>query len=56
MPSRRCSVMRFLVFGGSRGNDEAGVTKQESKNAEIAGILREHSEMLKNISEQLSQI
>ena len=40
----------------SREKDEAGTSKQESEDAKIDGILREHSEMLKNISEKLSQI
>ena len=45
-----------LMESMSRGKDEAGMSKQVPENAEIDGILREHSEMLKNISEKLSQI
>jgi len=40
----------------SRGKDESGQSKQKSEDREIDGILREHSEMLKSISEKLSQI
>lgn len=42
-----------LMESMSRGNDEAGASKPTHVDAEIAGILREHSEMLKNISAQL---
>ena len=45
-----------LMESMSREKDEAGTSKQESEDAKIDGILREHSEMLKNISEKLSQI
>ena len=45
-----------LMESMSREKDEAGTAKQESEDAKTDGILREHSEMLKNISEKLSQI
>ena len=45
-----------LMESMSRGKDEDGQSKQESENTEIDDILREHSEMLRNISEKLSQI
>ena len=45
-----------LMESMSRGKDKAEPAKLESEDTEIDGILREHSEMLKNISEKLSQI
>ena len=45
-----------LMESMSRGKDKAGMSKQGSEDTDIDGILREHSEMLKNISEKLSQI
>ena len=45
-----------LMESMSQEKDEAGSSKPESEDGEIEGILREHSEMLKNISEKLSQI
>ena len=45
-----------LMESMSQGKDETGTAKPESEDTGIDGILREHSEMLKNISEKLSQI
>ena len=45
-----------LMESMSREKDESRPSKQEPEKTEIDGILREHSEMLKNISEKLSQI
>ena len=45
-----------LMESMSQKKDKAKPSKQEFEDTEIDGILREHSEMLKNISEKLSQI
>lgn len=45
-----------LMESMSREKGDAGPSRQGSEDTDIDGILREHSEMLKNISEKLSQI